>query len=501
MHKHFSILSFRFKLPVFQKDNTDNSEQSSSSMFLHKQTPTPLLPQQQPPIIVQKKIKRVQFQDNVNIINEENLTQQHELNLSISVAKHDNNAQDHSISSTIDGSVSSDESNNTTEILDCRIEEKIKNEQVEKQKMMESGRRRNSTNGSRYDEAPTPPPITSSLIEKHMSEQEDDDSEEMLDNKRKFYDVRKAPMLLDVQLHTAEGSVNQDKSVFDFKDDDDEDDFEDGRLEINSEFMIRDRKNKKPNKPKVCVACNSKHGKEICPIKNPIGCIENLIDFNDWIKDHPIIEPPKPLLMLQDEPIEDEKMFLDESIKSENEGDLDDLDDDLDDEMLDDDPDEKPDMDDPSMCNEITYSELSLPKEFEFMQSLTYPNRKMSVYTKTHIPKYTQMGPLVGEVLTEAEITDDSTMAYMFEIHDNILAKSIFFNLENKNKSNWFRYLQPAQARDQRNLTMIRMEDKIYFVSSMDINIGSELLYWSDEINSAWGKKKIDKTSKFIKFL
>lgn len=100
-------------------------------------------------------------------------------------------------------------------------------------------------------------------------------------------------------------------------------------------------------------------------------------------------------------------------------------------------------------------------------------------------------------ITPEAEIPDDCNMAYIFEIHDSILSKSIFYNVENKQKSNWIRYLQPARARDQRNLTLIKVEDKIYFVTCMDINVGCELLYWSDDINSAWGKKKIEKTSEY----
>jgi hypothetical protein len=468
--------------------------------------------QQQQPINVQKKIKRVQFQDNVNIINADNLSQQHELNLSKSAGTtNDNNAQDHSISSTIDGSVSSEESNNTTEILDCRIEEKIKNEMEEKQKLIESGR--NSTNVSgRYDDAPTPPPnITSSLIDKDNveSSNDDDDEEEESDvlrpqmiHKRRFYDIRKAPTILEVKMNDGMPGSNQDKSVFDFKDDDDDDDCEEGRLEINSEFMIRDRKNKKPYKSKVCFACNTKHGKEICPIKNPIGSIINPIDYSEWVKDHPEPPPPPPMPMPMDN-CEDEKMFMDESMKSENEdegeGDPDDGEEDMIDDFNDDDLDDKQPNAIQEESDELTFSRISLPKEFDFMPSNVNPTAKMSVFTKILIPKYTQIGPLVGEMVREVDIPDDCNMSYIFEIHDSILSKSIYYDMENKNKSNWIRYLQPAQARDQRNLTLIKVEDKIYFVSCMDINVGCELLYWSDEINSAWGKKKIEKTSKLHK--
>jgi hypothetical protein len=458
-----------------------------------------------------KKVKRVQFQENVNIINDD-MSQSHEsMNMSKlagASASNDNNAQDHSISSTIDGSVSSEESNNTTEILDCRIEEKIKNELEEKQKLIESGRIGNGGNSGRYDEAPTPPPpISSSLMDKQMmsegegegegEEEEHDDNPRPILSKRRFYDIRKAPTMLDAKLNEL-SELNQDKSVFDFKDDDDDVDSE-GRLEINSDFMIRDRKTstssvKKSYKPKVCLACNTKHGKETCPIRNPISSIPNQIDFADWVVDHPIIEPPRLLICDKDAPLEDDKMFFEDTMKSETEMD-DDLDDGLDDELDDDDEDDKMDL--PlEPCEEGPFfADESLPNEFEFLPSHVYTNCNRSIFTKIFIPKYTQIGPLVGAITPEVDIPDDCNMRFVFEIHDSILSKSIYYNVENKQKSNWFRYLQPARARDQRNLTLIKVEDKIYFVSCMDINVGCELLYWSDDINSAWGRKKIEKTS------
>lgn len=504
---------------MFQKEsNNDNSqeydkEQSTSSF---SQKPPPHLQQQQHLLQAKihmesqkalnqqqpKKLKRVQFQENINIINED-MSQPQEMSLKVSTSN-DNNAQDHSISSTIDGSVSSEESNNTTEILDCRIAEKIKNEMEEKQKLIENGRSSGLSGRGKYDEAPTPPPISSSLLDKQQisdddeeEDEHDENDESMLPmlNKRRFYDVRKAPSVLDIKLNEMQ-DVNQDKSVFDFKDDDEDDDCE-GRLEINSDFMIRDRKTavKKSYKSKMCLACNTKHGKEICPIRNPMSSIPNQIEFADWIQDHPIIEVPKPEYD-KDEPLEDDKMFCEDSIKSETE--LDDLDDDGED---DDDVDDKPiDMNSESL-NEITFSDVSLPGEFEFLPSLTYPECSKSVFTKIIIPKYTQIGPLVGVVTPEIDIPDDCNMSFIFEIHDSILSKSIYFNMENKQKANWVRYLQPARARDQRNLTLVKVEDKIFFVSCRDINIGCELLFWSDDINSAWGKKKVEKTSKWSDIL
>lgn len=462
-------------------NSQDFEKEQSTSSFLLKHQPSiksqevnnqQHLKQQMP-----KKFKRVQFQEAVSIINDD-LSQVQEMSMIMS-KPNDNNAQDHSISSTIDASVSSDESNNTTEILDCRIEEKIKNELEEKQKLIDNGRSSGSSARGRYDEAPTPPPISSSLMDKEdLSEGEDDEQYENGESlepnlsKRRFYDIRKAPNLLDVKLNDI-----ADKSVFDFNDEEDDDC--EGRLEINSDFMIRDRKItvKKSNKSKMCLACNTKHGKEACPIRNPISSISNQIDFADWIHENPVIDEPKPVYD-NDEPLEDEKMFYDDSLKSEN--DLDDLDDDGEE---DDEPENVKHIDfNSEQLSRITFADVSLPCEFEFLPSVTYPNCNRSVFTKIVVPKFTQIGPLVGVVTPETEIPDDCNMIYIFEIHDSILSKSIYFNMENKQKSNWVRFLQPARARDQRNLTLIKVENKIFFVSSVDINAGCELLYWSDDM-------------------
>jgi hypothetical protein len=88
-------------------------------------------------------------------------------------------------------------------------------------------------------------------------------------------------------------------------------------------------------------------------------------------------------------------------------------------------------------------------------------------------------------------------MRYVLEIFDG--AKSTYFSVENKNQSNWLRYIRPAKVRDEKNIALMCFNDEIYFVTCADIEIGCELLYWSDENNSSWDKKKMDKTSKSSK--
>ena len=118
----------------------------------------------------------------------------------------------------------------------------------------------------------------------------------------------------------------------------------------------------------------------------------------------------------------------------------------------------------------------------------------LSIYTTTFIAKYTKLGPLTGQILRETEIQDDCTMRHIFETFDG--AKSTYTSTENKNFSNWLRYIRPARNREQKNCVLQVHDGSIYFVTCRDLEPGAELLYWSNDSNSAWGKKKMEKTSK-----
>uniref|UniRef100_A0A182M8Z9 Uncharacterized protein n=1 Tax=Anopheles culicifacies TaxID=139723 RepID=A0A182M8Z9_9DIPT len=117
----------------------------------------------------------------------------------------------------------------------------------------------------------------------------------------------------------------------------------------------------------------------------------------------------------------------------------------------------------------------------------------LSIYTTTFIAKYTKIGPLTGQIVRETEIQDDCTMRHIFETFDGV--KSTYTSTENKNFSNWLRYIRPARNREQKNCVLQVHDGSIYFVTSKDLEPGTELLYWSNDSNSAWGKKKMEKTN------
>lgn len=149
-----------------------------------------------------------------------------------------------------------------------------------------------------------------------------------------------------------------------------------------------------------------------------------------------------------------------------------------------------------------SYCDASVPEQFDVVKSEVIGNK---VTARTVIPKHLKLGPLVGQIIHVKDIPDDCTMKDIYEIYDG--SKSYYISTSNKNESNWLRYIRPAPTRDQRNVVIVWSGDvegnvsEVYFITCKDIGEGSELFYWSDHMNSAWGRKKIDKMSECFKLI
>lgn len=74
----------------------------------------------------------------------------------------------------------------------------------------------------------------------------------------------------------------------------------------------------------------------------------------------------------------------------------------------------------------------------------------------------------------------------------------VYLNTEDPQKSNWLRFMRPAPEKESRNITLSVQNEKLFFVSAVDIPIGAELLYWADDHITSWSKKKILKSSMFF---
>ena len=75
--------------------------------------------------------------------------------------------------------------------------------------------------------------------------------------------------------------------------------------------------------------------------------------------------------------------------------------------------------------------------------------------------------------------------------------RRLYLSTVNPEKSNWLRYLRPAQHRAARNVaSVVRKVDSLYFVTVKDIAEGEELVYWMDDPDLMWTKKRAEKKSR-----
>lgn len=366
-------------------------------------------------------------------------------------------------------------------ILDCRIAEKIKSD--EKVLCL-------SFNVKDLNDEENPDEIIQSKKIKHKTVEEDETIADIIQtrkkhlkkfNKKRFkHDIRKAP--LDAKLSKELYELEEDDGMDEYEDEDDSLIFNknlDDRYSSDDDYSTEDYQEidetveKQPRTKKIkirrCSDCNTKHIPNECFIKKSINQLNDSISLQQWREQNNV-----------------ENVL----IKSE---DVEGGDDDDDDESFSSDGslhDEEVSAKKSKPNNTIkSFAEASIPAEFEIRKENDF-----SIFTKTVIPKYTKLGPLLGVVVPETDIIDDNNMKFIIETYNG--NKSIFISMENKNNSNWLRFLRPAPTRELRNLTLVCVDGIVFFITCTEIDVGYELLYWSDEINSAWDKKKIERTSK-----
>ncbi|EFA01111.1 hypothetical protein TcasGA2_TC010323 [Tribolium castaneum] len=197
-------------------------------------------------------------------------------------------------------------------------------------------------------------------------------------------------------------------------------------------------------KIKLCYNCNSQHVQDQCPLNYPNFVISDLIDLPSW-----------------EEKLQSLQTNNSELIKSEKEDD----------------------------ANQFIFAYVSLPSFLQLMETNT--EHGLGVWAKMDIEEFTQFGPLVGKVVKEVDISEDSNMRDIWEIF--VDSKNVYFSTENLETSNWMRFVRPAPTRDDRNITVVAKDSSLYFVSIKAIKNGEELLYWQD--SSIPSKKKMEKNS------
>lgn len=198
-------------------------------------------------------------------------------------------------------------------------------------------------------------------------------------------------------------------------------------------------------KIKLCNYCNTPHLKDSCPITYPHYTVKDAMDYNTWSHKY--------------------KSLHEDHCKKLN---------------LD-----KNDVNDEDF-NKFSYSVLSLPDCICLGES----KDDIGIFAKIDLEPFSQFGPLVGKVVKEMDIPEDVDMKNIWEVSEN--NRNVYFNTEDALVSNWIRYIRPAPKREDRNLTVIARDYKMYFVSVEFIKAGDELLYWQD-CPTLGTKKKMEK--------
>lgn len=203
-------------------------------------------------------------------------------------------------------------------------------------------------------------------------------------------------------------------------------------------------------KIKICQNCNTHHLEGTCPVEFPHYVITDALDRHEWAKKY--------------------KTAHDKQFGDGNEDSITDI---INNEI-----------------NKLTYSVLSLPD----CLSLSLVQDELRVFAKTNFEPFTQFGPLVGKVVKEKDIPEDIEMKYIWEAFDS--TGNAYFNTENVSLSNWVKYIRPAPDKEDKNITVISRDKKLYFISLKLIKSGEELLFWQFS-TSVTSKKKMEKSGKY----
>ncbi|XP_072376450.1 uncharacterized protein [Diabrotica undecimpunctata] len=215
--------------------------------------------------------------------------------------------------------------------------------------------------------------------------------------------------------------------------------------------QVLPEKEAKPNnldkiKIKLCHICNTHHVQEHCPISFPHYIINDSLEHSEW---------EEKFRVLHDIQYNKEKTEL-------NEDDL----------------------------TKYSYSMLSLPSCLNINETGTHHG--LGIFAKSDLEPFAQFGPLVGNLIKERDISEDVNMQYIWEISE--ASGNKYIDTESNADSNWIKFVRPAPTRDDKNLTVIVRDSKLYVVSIKFIKNGEELLYWQDP-PMANVKKKMEKTA------
>jgi len=148
---------------------------------------------------------------------------------------------------------------------------------------------------------------------------------------------------------------------------------------------------------------------------------------------------------------------------------------------------------DGSACLDLSrsFAQLTLPS----ILTLAEAGSGVKVAAGEVVEERTQLGPLKGEAMLERDVPEDFDMKDLWQIFAEDGGRH-YVSTVNAEKSNWMRYLRPAEERGERNLAAVVKGEKLFFVTTKSLEEGEELLFWIDDPDLMWTKKRAEKKSK-----
>ncbi|XP_011869544.1 PREDICTED: uncharacterized protein LOC105562958 isoform X2 [Vollenhovia emeryi] len=239
-------------------------------------------------------------------------------------------------------------------------------------------------------------------------------------------------------------------------------------------------------KIKLCQECNSRHLQDACPLTTSQLAIADAISYDKWYNGHKENAEIVKAVTSQDPMSEGYGRLAYDGFESDDESPTSS-------EQCKTKP--KVQKEEEQLVIEVDrplYARDSLPDCLQLKTTNT--DHGLGVYAKSPIPIYAKFGPLVGIPVREMDIPDDFTMRHIWEIDNN--GKSTYVSTTDPLKSNWTRYVRPAETKEKRSIAVIAKHGKLYFVTTQNIASGMELTYWVEAQSSTWTRKnKINKTN------
>ncbi|XP_071095824.1 PR domain zinc finger protein 10-like [Haliotis cracherodii] len=117
----------------------------------------------------------------------------------------------------------------------------------------------------------------------------------------------------------------------------------------------------------------------------------------------------------------------------------------------------------------------SLPPQLQIYRLSETGGAELGVFAKKPIPKYTQFGPFVGDLVDSQEKVTVHKFPLMLDRSDSTLA---YFETSDENKCNWMMFVRPAENFMEQNLVAYQHGQDIFFTVAKPIDTRQELKVW-----------------------